>query len=127
MLLGPQFHKDAFSDLSELVPISILKKMRYFDSVTASPELVESIKTEGFNRPGRIQYYQKDRTASLWEGHHRLDAAEKAGFTHMPVYVERLNTSGGGVPVRGFTPNKDNYVPGHLRPSDIMDISEEDK
>jgi len=121
MVLGPQFHEHAFSDLSELVPISTLKKMRQFD-VTATPELLESIKTEGFRTPGRIHYYQKDRTALLWEGHHRLDAAEKAGFTHMPVWVERLNTTGEGMTVRGVTPNEYNYVPAHLRPSDIMDI-----
>lgn len=121
---GPQF-KQAFETpygaYSELVPISILKGMRGNNLQYDVSELAESLKKEGFRNPGVIQYHQKNRTAILGEGNHRLAAAEQAGFTHMPVWVERMNVEGRGVPVRGIDPVED-YVPGTLRPSQIMDI-----
>jgi len=74
-----------------------------------------------------MEYYQEGRTAFLGEGHHRMAALEMAGFTHMPVTVFRnefADTSGKGKPVRGVDPNHHNYVPGNLKPSQIMDITE---
>jgi hypothetical protein len=74
-----------------------------------------------------MEYYQEGRTAHLGEGHHRMAALELAGFTHMPVTVfrnEHADMRGRGVPVRGVDPNRHGYVPGNLKPSQIMDIGE---
>lgn len=122
---GTQFTEALSYPHTELVPISVLKdmqgnKLRYDPS-----ELIPSIQKEGLKSPGFIAYYQDSRHAVLDEGHHRLAALEKMGATHFPVTVHRVESdSKRGVPVRGIEPNMHGYVPGRLRPSEIMDIEE---
>lgn len=125
MSLNPEQFGDAIKDRNtELVPISLLSTMRGNELRYDVSELSEDLKKRGFDQPGSIIYYQGDRKAVLGEGNHRLEAAKRAGFTHMPVTVYRIEGSGKkrGVPVRGIDPDKYGYVPGRLRPSDIMDI-----
>lgn len=110
-----------------MVPISALKKMRGNPLSYEGEELQklsEDIKQNGLRNPGIIDYYQHSKTASLGEGNHRLAALEMAGFTHMPATVIRIaahDVGFRGVPVRGVTPNQHNYVPGNMKPSEIMD------
>jgi len=129
---GPQFNpeNEFYGSMSEMVPISILKGMRGNDLHYRGKKLQalsDDIKQNGLRSPGMMEYYQEGRTAFLGEGHHRMAALEMAGFTHMPVTVFRnefADTSGKGKPVRGIDPNHHNYVPGNLKPSQIMDIEE---
>lgn len=129
---GPQFNpeNEFYGSMSEMVPISILKGMTGNDlryEGAKLRELSEDIKQNGLRSPGMMEYYQEGRTAHLGEGHHRMAALEMAGFTHMPVTVFRnefADNRGRGVPVRGVDPNQHGYVPGNLKPSQIMDIDE---
>lgn len=124
---GPQFNGE-YDDLTEMVPISILKNMRgnrHRYEGAELQKLADDIKTNGLNYPGVINYFQQSRTAYLGEGNHRLTALEMAGFTHMPATVQRLNSSDTdrGKPVRGIEPNSYGHVPSELSPSQIMDIN----
>lgn len=129
---GPQFNPETefYGSMSEMVPISILKGMRSNDlryEGEKLQELADDIKQNGLRSPGQLEYYQEGRTALLGEGHHRMAALEMAGFTHMPVTVFRnefADKSRKAKPVRGVDPNQHNYVPGNLKPSQIMDIEE---
>lgn len=134
---GPQFkaphfnpENDFYGKMSELVPISQLKRMtgnnlRYTgDDLKA---LLDDINTNGLRSPAMLEYYQPSRTASMGEGHHRLAALEMGGYTHMPTTVfrnEYADHRGRSIPVRGIEPNQHDYVPGNLKPSDIMDIED---
>lgn len=129
-MLGPQFNPENkfYGDMSEMVPISTLKGMRGNNLRYEGEQLkglLDDINKNGLRSPGMIEYYQGSRTAHLGEGHHRLAALEMGGYTHMPVTVFRNEYSGKGVPVRGAEPNRHGYVPGNLKPSDIMDIDKE--
>jgi hypothetical protein len=124
-MLNPDQFSNAFHHgHTELVPISILSSMKGNQLRYDPSKLSEDLKTNGFNEPGVIDYYQHDRKAVLSEGNHRLEAAKRAGFTHMPITVQRIESAGNdrGIHVKGIEPNQHNYVPGRLRPSDIMDI-----
>ncbi len=113
--------------MSEMVPISVLKQMRGNPLRYKGEELKslsEDIKQHGLRNPGFIEYYQGSRTAYLGEGNHRLAALEMAGYTHMPVTVirhESDHTPKQAIPVRGVDPNQHGYVPGNMKPSQIMD------
>jgi len=118
--------------MSEMVPIRVLKQMRG-NPLRYTGEKLESLSKDiaqhGLRNPGFIEYYQEPRVAYLGEGHHRLAALEMAGFTHMPVTVIRHEYSEphpkrNAIPVRGIEPNRHNYVPGNLKPSQIMDWSD---
>ena len=84
-------------------------------------ELTEDVRANGIREPLVLQYHQKNRTVLLGEGNHRLEAARRVGLEHVPTRVMRYNMEGPGKPVRGIDPNEDGYVPGELRPSQIMD------
>jgi ParB-like chromosome segregation protein Spo0J len=124
--LGPQFNIE--HSKVEMVPISLLNTMRgneLWKGEDHVNELAESIKKDGMHDPGIIQYYQQSRTAYLGEGNHRLAALDRSGYTHMPVRVVRLNMAdeaNRGQPVRGVEPDRHGYVPGDMKPSDIMDF-----
>ena len=116
--LGEQWKK--YSN-AEMVPLSVLSQMRGNNLRYDVSDLSDDLKQHGFREPGVIQYSQQSRTAMLGEGNHRLEAAIQAGMTHMPVRVMRYNMEGPGVPVRGVDPDRSGYVPGDLKPSEIMD------
>lgn len=113
--------------MSEMVPIPVLKGMKGNDLRYEGDELQslsEDIKQNGLRSPGMIEYYQGSRNAHLGEGNHRLAALEMAGYTHMPVTVfrnEGSDESGKSKPVRGVEPDRHGYVPGNMKPSQIMD------
>jgi len=114
--LGEQWPRN-----TELVPVDVLSGMGGNELRYDVSELSEDLKQHGFKEPGIIQYHTKSRTALLGEGNHRLAAAIQAGISHMPVRAMRYNMEGGGVPVRGYEPDRTGYVPGDLKPSEIMD------
>jgi len=104
----------------ELVPVDVLYRMRGNALRYDVSDLSEDIKKRGVQEPGVIRYYQQSRTAFLGEGNHRLEAAKRAGLTHMPVRVSRVNAEGRGVSVRGHDPAM-GHVPADMKPSEIMD------
>jgi len=114
--LGKQWPRN-----TELVPVDALKGMKGNELRYDVSELSEDIKQHGFREPGIILYSQPSRTATLGEGNHRMAAAIQAGISHMPVRVVRYNSEGSGIPVRGYEPDQSGYVPGDLKPSEIMD------
>lgn len=126
----PQFNpeNEFYGKMSEMVPISVLKQMkgnnlRYEGDHLQS--LADDIRQNGLRNPGFIEYYQEGRTAYMGEGHHRLAALEMSGYTHMPMSVirhESEDVKQRGLKVRGFEPDRFNYVPGNLKPSQIMDF-----
>lgn len=82
--------------------------------------LYEKIQSQGFHDPLWLQYGTGDRTVRLGEGNHRRAMAMRYGITHLPVSVEKRIGSLGGRPVKGFDPDINGYVPGELKPSQIM-------
>lgn len=128
-LNNDQFKEALAYSGAELVPISVLKRMRgnrLWKGEEHITNLAKSIQEEGLREPGFLNYNQTHRTIFLDEGNHRLAAAERLGFTHFPVTVLRTGEGGGrshphAVPVRGIDPNENGYVPGTLRPSEVMD------
>lgn len=127
---GPQFNPENkfYGEKSEMVPISLLKRMKGNDLRYEGEELqnlAEDIKRNGLRNPGFIEYYQEGRTAYMGEGHHRMAALEALGHTHMPMSVirhESRDPEGRGLRVRGAEPNRHGYVPGNMKPSEIMDF-----
>lgn len=64
------------------------------ESTSYTRSVVDSIHHElasgrGFTDPLMLKYHHETHQASLGEGNHRLDAAIKAGMTHVPVRVVR--------------------------------------
>jgi hypothetical protein len=114
--LGEQWPRN-----TELVPVDVLSGMGGNNLRYDVSELSEDLKQHGFKEPGIIRYHQPTRTVRLIEGNHRLAAARQAGMSHMPVRVTRANWSEEGTSVRGIEPNQHGYVPGDLKPSEIMD------
>jgi hypothetical protein len=114
----------------EMVPIDVVKKYEEVDrreNRAALDKLAESVAKDGFREPLIFTYYQEDRTVRLGEGHHRRLVAERLGETHVPVRVVR-NTSDAkkgdrryyaAVPAPRPPPERNGYVPGDLRPSDL--------
>lgn len=110
---------------TEMVPVSAMSgipgnRLRYDPS-----ELTEDIRQNGIREPLLLAYSQKSRTVVLGEGNHRLEAARRLGMEHVPVRAVRYNMEGPGKPVRGIDPDESGYVPGDLRPSQIMDYEKE--
>lgn len=123
----PQFNPDTapYGRMSEMVPIAVLSQMKGNNLRSGSDyiqKLADSIQKEGLREPGAIEYFQEGRTAYMAEGHHRLAALESLGHTHMPMTVFRRSSSGRGIPVRGKDPDMGDYVPGNMKPSEIMDF-----
>jgi hypothetical protein len=82
-----------------LVPVSKLNRYREYDRTGAqahpdSEQIINSIADDlrkgGVNamrEPVYLDYNHETNYAYLGEGHHRLEAAKRAGLTHIPVRV----------------------------------------
>lgn len=131
MALSNDQFKEALSyQGAELVPIHLLKRMQG-NNLRYGQEhvdmLKESMQKEGLREPGWIAYDKVNRTAYLSEGNHRMNAALQAGATHFPVAAYPTSNNPGhphprSVPVRGTDTGPDGYLPGTMKPSDIMDF-----
>ena len=103
--------------LSEITPGNDLGK-------TNIEDLANDLLENGFKDPVVLIYGKGDRTVVVGEGNHRIAAAQQAGIREIPTRVIRTEGNAGGTPVRGFDPVRDDYVPGEMRPSQVMDIPE---
>lgn len=123
-MLGKQFIPYIGSHrLVEMVPTGALGDIPGND-LRHSPEYLEhlytKIREQGFHDPLWLQYGTGDRTVRLGEGNHRRAMAVRFGITHLPVTVEKRIGTVGGKLVKGFDPDESGYVPGNMRPSQIM-------
>ena len=117
MTLGPQFSRH-----TEMLPTSVLRGIPGNNLRYDPEELTEDIRKNGIQDPLILQYHQKNRTVRIGEGNHRLEAARRLGLENVPVRAIRYNMEGSGMPVRGIEPDQNGYVPGELKPSEIMEI-----
>jgi hypothetical protein len=123
----------------EMVPTSVLRGLKQGNRVNTLPPGQVMSDTHhpkdtsvlwgqvqeagGFREPAIIRYHQPDRTARVIEGNHRIAMAHEQGVSHVPARVIRANVRGeeDNTPVRGYEENEHGYVPGDMRPSQIMD------
>ena len=75
------------------------------------------------NDPIQLTYRQADSTVIVDEGNHRLLAAKQAGITEVPVTVFSIRGTDHRKGLRvGRIANEDGYVPGQLRPTEVMEL-----
>lgn len=85
----------------EMVPVSWLSelkgnKLRYTDDKMEA--LMADIEKNGMNNPLIVNVGRNNERAILGEGNHRLEAARRLGYTHVPVRVHVQNTVGEDAP-----------------------------
>lgn len=85
----------------EMVPVSWLSqlkgnKLRYTDD--RMDALMADIEKNGMNNPLIVNVGRNNERAILGEGNHRLEAARRLGYTHVPVRVHVQNTVGEDAP-----------------------------
>lgn len=89
---------DTSRNITAMLPISKLKQYREFDREGAhsygshGEEVINNITNElkaggVIKEPLMLEHSTKHQWGYLGEGHHRLIAAERAGLTHVPVFV----------------------------------------
>jgi len=85
----------------EMVPVSWLSqlkgnKLRYTDDKMEA--LMADIEKNGMNNPLIVNVGRNNERAILAEGNHRLEAARRLGYTHVPVRVHVQNNVGEDAP-----------------------------
>jgi hypothetical protein len=89
---------DKSRSVTKMLPIETVKKYREFDREgshsygKSGEETIQSITKElrgggVIKEPLMIEHSQPHNWGYLGEGHHRLIAAERAGLTHVPVFI----------------------------------------
>ena len=121
-------------DSIELVPVEQLIKFKEYDRIGEDrfPESSDKIKTikrsfieNGIKDVLIIDYSQPDKSVLLIEGNHRLIVAMLLGLRYLPARVVRRNSSFDqrdslkSMRVTGIEPNRHNYVPADLKPSQV--------
>lgn len=80
--------------------------------MTLAPSLTKSVKREGVQRPLVIE--TDGVNGVLGDGHHRLEAANRAGMSHVPVRVSRMNLDDYGPnEVKPIEPELKGWLQGH--------------
>jgi hypothetical protein len=92
---------------------------RDFDSESNVQALMKSLQKNGWQDMLILKYYHGDRTATLSEGNHRFEAAQRLKLAFVPVRVWRVEREGGEYrrKVRGWI--KEGHVPADPLPSQI--------
>lgn len=126
----------SYEDVTELVPVSELLKLREFDrnerpkysledSNDNISKLEKALVENGVEEPLIIEYSLEDNSVLLIEGNHRLNVAENLGFDYLPARVVLRRREFAplqktkALKVKGFTPDKYGYVPSDLKPSQV--------
>lgn len=89
---------DSSRSITAMIPISQVKRYMEYDRTGAhshgdhSEETINSIANElrsggVIREPLMLEHSTQHQWGYLGEGHHRLIAAERAGLTHVPVFV----------------------------------------
>lgn len=93
-----QMPKDETRSITAMLPIETVKKYREYNREgehsqgKISEDTIESIAKElrgggVIKEPLMLEHSTQHQWGYLGEGHHRLAAAERAGLTHVPVFV----------------------------------------
>ena len=126
----------SYEDVTELVPVSELLKLREFnrferpkysleDSKDNISKLEKALVENGVEEPLIIEYSLEDNSVLLIEGNHRLNVAENLGFDYLPARVVLRRREFAplqktkALKVKGFTPDRYGYVPSDLKPSQV--------
>lgn len=82
-------------------------------------ELKADIQKNGVKEPIVLKYGTEDRKLHVWDGDHRILAAEELGIKELPVRVitAKKTDDGYGKPVAGYKGTGE--VPEHLKPSEV--------
>jgi mutator protein MutT len=126
---------DEMDSSVELVPVSVLQKMREFDrqkeneagfgSIDRVKNLSESYYEEGIKEPLIIEYSHADKSVLLIEGNHRLNVAENNEIDYLPARVVLRKSSFAphqqpkAMKVTGAVAKPDGYVSSDLKPSQV--------
>jgi len=97
---------DDSRSVTKMVPISVVKRYREYDregkqshgplSEETISNITNDLKSGGvIKTPLSIYHSDAHNWGYLAEGHHRLIAAERAGLTHVPVYVGSVEHGAG--------------------------------
>jgi hypothetical protein len=127
-----------------LVPVHQLKRYREFDRLgrdarSDSDENISAITAdlkrggvEAMRQPLHLEYNHEKNWAYLGEGHHRLEAAIRAGISHIPLRVlrqsfddmESRKKAGQGAPLNldRRLVEKDGYYPSNLHPGNFQEF-----
>lgn len=130
---------------TKMVPISVVERYKEFDRTgrEAHPDseadinkLADELRNGGvIHEPLYLSHSTKHQWAFLAEGHHRLEAARRAGFTHVPLTVHSREVSdtvgdrkeaGKGAPLTlttnfGNFPG-DTYQPPNIHPDHFKEL-----
>jgi predicted acetyltransferase len=126
----------SYEDVTELVPVSELLKLREFDrnerpkysledSKDNISKLEKALVENGVEEPLIIEYSLEDNSVLLIEGNHRLNVAENLGFDYLPARIVLRRREFAplqktkALKVKGFTPDRYGYVPSDLKPSQV--------
>ena len=106
---------------TELVPVKWLNSLvgNEVDEARVQ-QLTQDIQKYGLDEPLLIQVGKDNRNAILGEGNHRLEAARRLGYTHMPARVMVTNNQGGANADVDLIPQKDKYFPTTANPSQVF-------
>lgn len=124
---------DNYTELVDINLINQIPKGELHNSKEYFDKLKEDIKKNGMEEPICVLYFYKDNTATLGEGHHRLEIANQLNMEKVPVKVIvdwRGNTrwNNGNINNEIYHPPKKldiegykgrNYYPTYIKPSEI--------
>lgn len=96
---------DPTQSVTKMLPVSLVKKYVEYDREgkqshgSASKETIDNLTNElksggSIKEPLMLEHHTGSQWGYLGEGHHRLIAAERAGLTHVPVFVYSGQGSG---------------------------------
>ena len=106
---------------TELVPVKWLNSLvgNEVDEQRVQ-QLTQDIQKYGLDEPLLIQVGKNNRNAILGEGNHRLEAARRLGYTHMPARVVVNDNQRGANADVDLIPQKDKYFPHTASPSQVF-------
>jgi hypothetical protein len=127
-----------------LVPVHQLKRYREFDRLgrdarSTSEEDIAAITADlrrggvdAIREPVSLEYNHEKNWAFLGEGHHRLEAAIRAGISHIPLRIQRQarynmeshKKAGKGAPLNldRRIVEQDGYYPANMHPGNFQEF-----
>jgi len=113
-----------FEEYIEYVPTQALWEFREYDRPLDdeyTADLAKHIKTYGIRSPIILEYNVDTGQVHIGEGNHRLKIALEQGLEAVPVrvYTSRRQGKNYGMVPEPYPPDQFDYVPQHLKPSDI--------
>ncbi len=131
----------AYVQITDLLPVSTLKKFREFDrraSPFLRPEGIKALRQDllenGIKNQLMMFYNPANGYANIGEGNHRLMIAEEEGVTHLPVRIVRASYlkpdftgKRGGAFIKNpkiLARTYKKHINSGLKPSDVFDVND---